>query len=56
MTTSSILERYKSQIAGTLTCFDRISISGTIPRVCYPEGMAHHITTKGTRLFDYHIS
>lgn len=51
--TESILERYKSQIAGTLTCFDRIIISGTIPGVCYPEGMARHITTKGVRLFDY---
>jgi len=50
---ASLLERYDKQIAGTLTCFDRIIISGTIPGVCYPEGMAHHITTKGIRLFDY---
>ena len=49
----SLLERYDKQIAGTLTCFDRIIISGTIPGVCYPEGMARHITTKGTRIFDY---
>ena len=49
----SLLERYDKQIAGTLTCFDRIIISGTIPGVCYPEGMARHITSKGVRLFDY---
>lgn len=50
---TSILERYKQQIAGTISCFDRIIISATIPGICYPEGMARHITSKGIRLFDY---
>ncbi|MCL2134900.1 MAG: hypothetical protein FWH37_05020 [Candidatus Bathyarchaeota archaeon] len=51
--TTSITEHYKQQIAGTISCFDRIIISATIPGVCYPEGMAKHITSKGIRLFDY---
>lgn len=50
---SSLLERYTKQIAGTLSCFDRIIITGTIPGICYPEGMAGYLSSKGIRLFDY---
>jgi len=50
---ASLLERYTKQIAGTLSCLDRIIITGTIPGICYPEGMASYLTAKGIRLFDY---
>jgi len=50
---ASLLERYASQIAGVLSCFDRIVITGTIPGICYGEGMARHLTAQGVRLFDY---
>jgi len=50
---TSLLTRYQNQIAGTLQCIDRLIITGTIPGVCYPQGMAKHLTNKGMRIFDY---
>ena len=48
-----LTERYSSQIAGVLSCYDRILITGTLPGVCYPEGMATHLRMHDIRLFDY---
>jgi len=48
-----LTERYASQIAGVLSCFDRLVITGTLPGVCFPEGMAKHLGVHGIRLFDY---
>ncbi len=48
-----LTERYASQIAGVLSCYDRIVITGTLPGVCFPEGMAKHLGLQGIRLFDY---
>ena len=50
---ASLLERYASRIAGVLSCFDRIVITGTIPGICYGEGMARYLSAQGVRLFDY---
>ncbi|TCL55591.1 hypothetical protein EDC14_105522 [Hydrogenispora ethanolica] len=50
---SSLLERYHKQISGILSCFDRITITGTLPGVCYAFGMATFIMSKGYRIFDY---
>lgn len=50
---SSLLERYNKQICGVLSCFDRITITGTLPGVCYAFGMATFIMSKGYRIFDY---
>lgn len=50
---SSLLERYTKQISGILSCFDRITITGTLPGVCYGLGMATFIMSKGYRIFDY---
>jgi len=49
----SLLERYSDKIAGTLSCPDRIIITGTIPGICYAGGMASYLTANGIRLFDY---
>lgn len=48
-----LTERYAGQIAGVLSCFDRMVITGTLPGVCFPEGMAKHLGVRGIRLFDY---
>ncbi len=48
-----LTERYASQIAGVLSCYDRLVITGTLPGVCFPEGMAKHLRLQGIRLFDY---
>lgn len=46
-------ERYASKISGTLSCYDRVVISGTLPRLCYAEGMTSYLYEKETRIFDY---
>jgi hypothetical protein len=48
-----LTERYATQIAGVLSCFDRIVITGTLPGVCFAEGMATYLRLHGIRLFDY---
>src|SRR5712691_3000439 len=46
-------ERYADQIAGVLSCYDRVVITGTLPGVCYAEGMARYLRIHDIRLFDY---
>lgn len=48
-----ILERYCDRIAGVLTCYDRIVITGTLPGVCHSEGMTSYLNAKGILIFDY---
>jgi hypothetical protein len=48
-----LTERYAEQIAGVISCYDRLVIMGTLPGVCYAEGMATYLRTHGVRLFDY---
>ena len=46
-------DRYAAQIAGVLSCYDRLIIMGTLPGVCYAEGMAAYLRAHDIRLFDY---
>jgi hypothetical protein len=46
-------ERYKQLIKGTISCFDRVLISGTIPVICFAEGMTGYLYSKSVRIFDY---
>src|SRR5579871_3568714 len=48
-----LTERYASQIAGVLSCYDRLVITGTLPGICFAEGMARYLRIHGIRLFDY---
>jgi hypothetical protein len=48
-----LTDRYAAQIAGVLSCYDRIVITGTLPSVCFPEGMATYLRLHDVRLFDY---
>ena len=36
----SLTKRYSGQIRGVLSCFDRIVVTGTIPGICYADGMS----------------
>lgn len=45
--------RYASKISGVLSCYDRIIIKGTLPTVCYPEGMTNYLFSHNIRVFDY---
>ena len=46
-------DRHARKIRGTLSCFDRVVITGTIPGVCYAAGMTSFLYTNGIRIFDY---
>ena len=48
-----LTERHKDQIAGVLGCWDRILIFGTLPKICYAEGMTSYLYSKQVRIFDY---
>jgi hypothetical protein len=49
----SLTDRYDNRIAGVLSCYDRVVITGTIPVICYAEGMTRFLKFKGIRIFDY---
>jgi hypothetical protein len=49
----SLMERYDDRIAGVLSCYDRVVITGTLPTVCYAEGMTRFLHASGIRIFDY---
>jgi hypothetical protein len=48
-----LTERYKDQIAGVLSCYDRIIIQGTVPGWCYASGMTDYFYKNELRIFDY---
>ena len=48
-----LTERYKDQIAGVLSCYDRIIIQGTVPGWCYASGMTSYFYEHQMRIFDY---
>jgi hypothetical protein len=49
----SLTARYDERMAGVLSCYDRIVITGTLPGVCYAEGMTRFLHACGIRIFDY---
>ena len=48
-----LTERYGDKIWGTLSCFDRVVINGTIPEICHKGAMALYLNTRKIRFFDY---
>jgi hypothetical protein len=48
-----LTERYKDRIRGVLSCYDRVVIRGTLPGICYAEGMTAYLHASGIRIFDY---
>jgi hypothetical protein len=51
--TQALTERYGERIAGMLSCYDRLVITGTLPTVCYADGMTRYLNARGIRIFDY---
>ena len=45
--------RYSENLAGVLSCYDRILITGTLPGACFAEGMTSFLNSRGIRIFDY---
>lgn len=50
---SSLTERYAARIRGTLSCFDRVVLTGTIPGICFARGMEAYLRARGLLLVDY---
>jgi len=48
-----ITERYKEQIAGVISSYDRLIIQGTIPGWCFASGMTSFLHAKSIKIFDY---
>src|SRR4051812_18678199 len=49
----ALVERYDDRIAGVLSCYDRVVVTGTLPTVCYAEGMTRFLYANQIRIFDY---
>jgi len=48
-----LTERYATQIAGVLSCWDRVLVFGTLPTICYAGGMTSYLYEHKVRIFDY---
>lgn len=48
-----LTERYAAQIAGVLSCWDRVLTFGTLPKICYAGGMTSYLYERKVRIFDY---
>ena len=53
MGSTLLTERHSEEIAGVISCFDRILIQGTLPGLCYAEGMTSYLYSRQIRVFDY---
>jgi hypothetical protein len=47
------IERHQEMIAGVVSCFDRVIITGTLPEIGYAEAMAGYLSYRDIRLLDY---
>ena len=47
------LNRDADKIAGALSCWDRVVITGTIPGICFAQGMTDFLNAKHICIFDY---
>ena len=49
----SLTERYDERIAGVLSCYDRLIVTGTMPGICYAEGMTRYLRGHSIPIFEY---
>jgi len=42
-----------SGLQGVMSCYDRVVITGTLPGVCYADGMTRFLHATGVRIFNY---
>ena len=48
-----LTSRYQNKISGGLDCFHRLIFTGTLPQMCYAQGMTSYLYSKRIRIFDY---
>jgi hypothetical protein len=53
MTIKLLTEKYETEIAGILQCYDRVIISGYLQPLGYAKGMTKYLYQAGIRIFDY---
>ena len=47
------VERHHDEIAGVISCFDRVVISGTLTDIGHAQAMSGYLTYRDIRLFDF---
>ena len=47
------INKYSQQISFSLSCYDRLVITGNLPEISYAQGMTSYLNRKGIRIFDY---
>lgn len=50
---ASLLDRHANKILGVLSCFDRVVLQGTLPGLCFAQGMTSYLSAHHVRIFDY---
>ena len=48
-----LTERYAEKINGVISCYDRVLLQGTLPGLCYADGMTKYLCDHNIRIFDY---
>lgn len=48
-----LTERYREELDGVMSCYDRIVITGSLQPLCYAQGMTRYLYQQGIRIFDY---
>ena len=54
-TPKGLMERYAGRIAGTLGCFDRVVLTGTLVDVGYPGAVQEKLLHDGLGFFDLKV-
>lgn len=44
---------YQEKIVGIINCYDRIIVTGTLPQICYSQGMTSYLYKNHIKIFDY---
>jgi hypothetical protein len=47
------VERHQASISSTLSCFDPVVVTGTLPDICHPRAMGGFLDYHKIRLFDF---
>jgi hypothetical protein len=47
------INKYNSQTSYSLSCYDRLIITGSMPEISHSAGITNYLYSKGIRIFDY---
>jgi hypothetical protein len=48
-----LTETYEKEIVFSLSCYDRLIITGILPEISYSAGMTNYLFEKEIKIFDY---